>query len=144
MLHFSVLLQLGGWWLQILPCITANAFNHSWEQLLVQIAHGSAHSTQLQHIPPSAFCLLLGWEGCFLRGLEIVKGWSDLLKFQDALPFVHAALPLTTPRLPLQWGWWMKNPPSCLLPYPQFSLCTEAAEKGDYINPFRPLHTPVS
>lgn len=106
MLHFSVLLQLEGWWLQKLPCIIANAFNRGWEQFLVQIAHGSYHPAQLQHIPPSPSCLLLRWEGCFLRGLGMAKGWSDLLKNSGMLPPLCVQPFLcTTPRLPLPWGW---------------------------------------
>lgn len=152
MLHFSVLLQLESWWLQNLPCIIANAFNRGWEQFLVQIAHGSNHPTQLQHVPPSPVCLFLGWEGCFLGELGIVKGWSDLLKTPGMLPPLYVQPFLcTTPSLPpLQWGWKQsESPGEKLLPsrpttYPQHSPHAGAAQKGDDINPFRPLCPPAS
>lgn len=90
------------WGLQKLPHITAIAFNHCWEQLLAQTAHGSDHPTQRHHIPPPLFCLLLGWECCFLGGPGMVKGWSDLLKeIRGAPTSVHAALPLHNLKAPL-------------------------------------------
>lgn len=150
MLHFSVLLQLESWWLQKLPCITANAFNRGWEQFLVQIAHGSNHPTQLQHIPPSRFCLFLGWEGCFLRGLGMPKRWSDLLKKSGMLPPLCVQPFLcTTPRLPLQWGWSRVGAPAKsshpAVPPPPMALPAQgAAEEGEDIDPFHPLRTPVS
>lgn len=79
------------------PCSIANAFNRGWEQFLLQSAHGFQHPTQLQRVPPSPFCPCLMWEGCFVTGLGMVKGWWEkyqqlLEKIRDAPTSLLAAL----------------------------------------------------
>lgn len=153
MLHFSVLLQLEGWWLQNLPCIIANAFNRGWEQFLARIAHGSNHPTQLQHVPPSPFCLSRGWEDCRLGGLGMAEGWSGLLKkkCQGGSHFCVCSPWSAQPRgSPLQWGWSRVGAPAKsshpAAPQPTHGTpCTQGNdEKGDNINPLCPLRTPAS
>lgn len=122
------------------PCSIANAFNRGWEQFLLQSAHGFQHPTQLQRVPPSPFCPCLMWEGCFLTGLGMVKGWWEkhqqlLEKIRDAPTSLLAALSVSNCKAmgPEQL------PPTC----PGHSLGTKAAGKED-VNPFHPLHTPAS